>query len=58
MCFSYGNVFLSYINEIMYLLENLPFFKILVNCFMAWDDSPVANGMSKCMLWVSGLVPF
>ena len=35
-------VFLSYINETMYLLGNLPFFKIHVNCFMAGDDSPFA----------------
>ena len=42
MCFSYGNVFLSYVNEIMYLLGNLPFVKIHVNCFMARDDSPCA----------------
>ena len=42
----------------MYLLGNLPFFKIHVNCFMARDDSPCANAISKCMLWVRGLVPF
>jgi len=34
--------FLSYINETMYLLGNLPFFKMHVNCFMAGDDSPCA----------------
>ena len=26
----------------------LPCFKIHVNCFMAWDDSPCANAISKC----------
>ena len=57
MHFSYGNVLLSYVNETMYLLGNLPFFKIHVNCFMAWDDSLYANVISKYMLWVSGLVP-
>ena len=31
----------------MYLLGNLPFFKIHVNHFMAWDDSPCANAISK-----------
>ena len=41
----------------MYLLGNLPFFKINVNGFMAWDDSPCADVISKCMLWVKGLVP-
>ena len=41
----------------MYLLGNLPFFKIHVNCFMAQDDSPCANAISKCMLWVKDLVP-
>ena len=33
-------VLLIYVNETMYLLGNLPFFKIHVNCFMAGDDSP------------------
>ena len=40
----------------MCLLGNLPFFKIHVNHFMAWDNSPCANVISKCMLWVRGLV--
>ena len=56
MHFSYGNVLLSYVNETMYLLGNLPFFKIHVNCFMAQDDSPCAKAMSKFMLWVRGLM--
>ena len=42
VCFTHGNVLLSYVNETMYLLGNLPFFKIHVNCFMAGDDSPFA----------------
>ena len=50
-------VLLIYVNEPIYLLGNLLFFKILVNHFMAWDDSPGANVISKCMLWVTGLVP-
>ena len=41
----------------MSLLGNLPFLKTSVNCFMAQDDSPGANVISKCMLWVRGLVP-
>ena len=41
----------------MYLLGNLSFFKVPVHCFMALDDSPCANAISKCMLWVRGLVP-
>ena len=36
-------VLLIYVNETIYLLGNLPFFKIHVNHFMAWDDSPAAN---------------
>ena len=40
----------------MYLLGNLSFFKIHVNCFMAQDDSPYAKAISKCMLWVKGLM--
>ena len=43
----YSNtLLLTYVNEIIYLLGNLPFFKIHVNCFMAWDDSPGANVVS------------
>ena len=45
-----------YVNEIVYILGNLPFCKIHVNRFMAWDDSPGTNVISKCMLWVRGLV--
>ena len=48
---------LIYVNETTYLLGNLSFFKIHVDCFMALDDSPCANVISKCMLWVWGLVP-
>ena len=48
--------FLSYVNETMNLLGNLPFFKIHVNCFMAQDDLHFANIISKYMLWVRGLV--
>ena len=50
-------ILLIYVNETMYLLGNLPFFKIHVNRFMAWDGSPCANVISKCMLWVRALVP-
>ena len=50
-------VLLIYVNETIYLLGNLPFFKIHVDRFMARDDSPCANVISKCMLWVRGLVP-
>ena len=38
---------LIYVNETLYLLRNLPFFKIHVNHFMAQDDSPGANVISK-----------
>ena len=41
-----------------YLYGNLPFYKIQVNHFMAWDDSPGAKIISKCTLWVKDLVPF
>ena len=41
----------------MYLLGNLSFFKIHVNHFMAWDDSPGASVTLKYMLWVRDLVP-
>ena len=39
-------VLLIYVNETIYLLGNLPFFKIHVNHFMAWDDSPAASVIS------------
>ena len=51
-------VLLIYVNETIYLYGNLPFFKIHVNCFMARDASPGAKMISKCILWVRGLVPF
>ena len=50
VCFSHANVLLSYVNETMSLLGNQPFFKIHVNCFLFWDNSPCANIISKCML--------
>ena len=56
VCFTHTIFLLSYVNETMYLLVNLPFFKIHVNCFMAQDDSPCVSAISKCMLWVRGLV--
>ena len=39
-------ILLIYVNETIYLLGNLPFFKIHVNHFMAWDDSPAASVIS------------
>ena len=56
-CFTHANILLNYINETMSLPGNMPFFKIHVNRFMAQDNSPWANVISKCMLWVRGLVP-
>ena len=50
-------VLLIYVNESIYLLGNLPFFKIHVNPFMAQENSPCASVISKCMLWVRGLEP-
>ena len=55
--FTHANGLLSCVNDTMYLLGNLLFFKIHVNHFMAQDNSPCANVISKCMLWVRGLVP-
>ena len=57
VCFTHTIVLLIYVNENIYLLGNLPFFKIHVNHFMAQDHSPCANVISKYMLWVRGLVP-
>ena len=41
VCFTHANVLLSYVNK-LYLLKNLPFFKIHVNHFVARDNSPGA----------------
>ena len=57
MLYSYI-VLLIYVSETMYLYGNLPFYKIHVNRFMAWDDSPGAKIISKCILWMRSLVPF
>ena len=51
-------VLLIYVNETVYLLGNLPLFKIHVSGFMPGEDSPGADVISKYMLWVRGLVPF
>ena len=55
--FTHANIFLSYVDETMSLLGNLPFFKIHINHFMAQDNPPCANVISKCMLWVRDMVP-
>ena len=47
----------QHVNETIYLLGKLPFFKIHVNHFMAQDDSPCVNVISKRMLWMWGLGP-
>ena len=41
-----------------HLYGELPFFKIQVNHFMAQDKPFCAKIISKCILWVRGLVPF
>ena len=51
-------VLLICVNETMYLYGNLPFSKIHVNHVMAQDGSSGAKVLSKCILWVRGLVPF
>ena len=48
--------FLKLCKGTMYLLGNLPFFKIHVNCFMIKDDLLCDNAISKCLLWMKGLV--
>ena len=44
--FIHAHVLLSHVNKTTHLLGNLPFFKIHVNHFVAWDDSPGANVIS------------
>ena len=57
VCFTHKIVLLIYVNESIYLLGNLSFYRIHVNRVMARDDSPSANVISEWMLWVRGLVP-
>ena len=57
VCFTHKIVLLIYVNESIYLLGNLSFYRIHVNHVMARDDSPSANVISEWMLWVGGLVP-
>ena len=57
-CFTHANVLLSYVNETIYLLGNLLFFKIHVNRSMAQDEPFGAKIIPECILWVRGLVPF
>ena len=57
VCFTHTMVLLVCVNKTMYLLGNLPFFKIHFSCFMAQDDSTCASVFSRCMLWERGLVP-
>ena len=47
----------SSVMESIYLIGNLPSFKIHVNHFMAQDNWHCANVISKCILWMRGLVP-
>ena len=54
VCFTHTIVLPIYVNETIYLLGNLPFFNIHASHFMALDNSPCANVISKCMLWVKG----
>ena len=42
MIYSYI-VLLIYVNETVHLYGNLPFFKVHVDHFTAWDDSPGAK---------------
>ena len=39
--------FTRFVNETMSLLGNLPFFKMHINPFMAWNNSPCANVISN-----------
>ena len=45
MLYSYF-VLLIYVNETIHLFGNVPFFRIHVSRFIAWDDSPDANVIS------------
>ena len=54
--FTHADIVLSYVIQATHVLGNLPFFKIHVNHFMAWDDSLCVNVISKRVLWVRGLV--
>ena len=60
MRFSYGNIFLSYVNETMYLLWNLPFFKMVppetVFSFpKSWADNSSTNQYSYQLFYGWGM---
>ena len=48
---------LIYVNKTICMII-FPFYKIQVNRFMAWDESSGAKIITKCNLWMRGLVPF
>ena len=56
-CVLPGWIFSEAMLRRLYLLGNLPFFKILVSHFKTPDNSPCTNVISKCMLWVRDPVP-
>ena len=56
VCFTHANVLLSYVNETIFAWKPT-FLQDSCQSFMAQDNSPCANLISKCMLWVTGMVP-
>ena len=56
VCFTHANVLLSYVNETVFAWQ-LAFLQDSCQQIMALDNSFCANVISRCMLWVRGLVP-
>ena len=54
--FTHANVLLSYVNETIFAWKPT-YLQDSCQSFMAQDNSPCANVISKCMLWVAGMVP-
>ena len=56
VCFTHANVLLSYVNETVFAWKPA-FLQDSCPSFYGWGNSPCAIVISKCMLWVRGLVP-
>ena len=57
VCFTHANILLGYVNETVFAWKPAFLVMSIMDHFMAGDNSPWADFISKCMLWVRGLVP-
>ena len=57
VCFTHANILLSYVNETVFAWKSA-FLQDSGQPFWGRDNSPGAKVISKCVLWVRGLVLF